>query len=95
VAVRTAAKYTPDEYGAQLMRLAFDSVKGPLTDKSLPKSEREALAHLFAGAIGRYKNPHSHRKVTINSSEAVELIVMASHLLNIVEERAKAIGTNI
>ena len=71
-----------------LMRKAFESEKGPLSDTSAPKPEQDALAHLFAGAIGSYKNPHSHRTVNIDAGEAAEMIMLASHLLNIVEKRA-------
>ena len=64
-AVRSAGGFTASDYGTKLMRDAFDKSKGPLTDLSQPESEREALAHLFAGAIGSYKNPHSHRTVNL------------------------------
>ncbi len=47
------------------MRKAFNPDNGPLTRASDPVAEREALMHLFAGAIGSYKNPHSHRNVVI------------------------------
>ncbi|MGB7540683.1 MAG: TIGR02391 family protein, partial [Burkholderiales bacterium] len=62
---------------------------GPLTDRALPFPEREALAHLFAGAIGYYKNPQSHRAARIDSqSRAQEIVLIASHLLYVVDERA-------
>ena len=70
------------------MRKAFDPHNGPLTDTTLPKAEREALAHMFAGAIGSYKSPHSHRSVEIDAEEAVEMIILASHLLKIVDSRS-------
>ena len=40
------------------------------------------------GAIGSYKTPQSHRCVTIESTEAAEMIVLASHLLGIVDKRS-------
>jgi uncharacterized protein (TIGR02391 family) len=90
VRVRGAGGFADTDLGVDLMRKAFHTDAGPLTDTRAPKSEREALGHLFAGAIGSYKNPHSHRHVTIDQMEAVEMITLASHLLKIVDERAEA-----
>jgi uncharacterized protein (TIGR02391 family) len=87
VAVRTACGYPESDYGTDLMRKAFHETTGPLTDSNAPTSERQALAHLFAGAIGSYKNPHSHRNVKIDARETVQIIVLASHLMAIVDAR--------
>jgi uncharacterized protein (TIGR02391 family) len=65
VAVRKAGGFGSQKIGVELVRAAFDPDAGPLADKSLPKGERESLSHLFAGAIGSYKNPSSHRTVVI------------------------------
>ena len=75
----------------KLMRAAFDPKSGPLRDHVQPEAEREATVHIFAGAIGRYKNSQSHRDVPIaDASETVELFLLASHLLRIVDSRMAA-----
>lgn len=69
------------------MRKAFEPMKGPLADKSLESGE-QALADLFAGAVGAAKNPASHRDVEMGKVEAARLILLASYPMSIVEVRA-------
>lgn len=85
VAVRRAGKYDAEQVGTKLMRKAFDPDNGPLKAPGV-FSEREAVAHLYAGEIGHCKNPQSHREVQLNKTAAAQLIVLASYLLNDVEE---------
>ena len=93
VAVRDAGKFGPNDYGTVLMRDAFKPAEkkgqsvtpGPLTDTQLPTAEQEAMANLFAGVIGLYKNPQSHRHVPTHPEEAAEVIMFASQLLRIVD----------
>jgi uncharacterized protein (TIGR02391 family) len=90
VAVRTAAGYGNGKYGVTMMREAFAPGKpdgsgtlGPLTDPELEFTEREAVAHLFAGAIGYIKNPLSHRELNIDDARlAASRILLANDLMH-------------
>lgn len=85
VRVRELSSLPPELVGTALMRRAFDVERGSLADMKSPKAEREARSHLFSGAIGCYKNPHSHRDVEITFNEAFEMLLVASHLLQILD----------
>ncbi|GAM99154.1 phage protein [alpha proteobacterium U9-1i] len=89
VAVREAGSYGAAEIGVPLMQKAFGK-SGPLADANALAAERDALCFLFAGAIGSYKNPQSHRHVKLDAKEAAQIVLLASHLLTIVDARRPA-----
>lgn len=90
VAVREAANMPDTLLGVKLMRAAFapSPNAGKLTDTESDGGEQVARMELFAGAIGSYKNPHSHHKRPLDDpDEAAEIIMLANHLLRIVDSR--------
>ena len=94
VAVRAAASLPTDMLGVKLMRTAFHPETGMLTDRTADSGERYARSELFAGTIGSYKNPHSHRLVSLTDpDETAELILLANHLLRIVRTARVGAGS--
>ena len=90
IRVRNNANLPMDLVGVELMRKAFHSDNGPLTDKKQILAEREATSHLFAGAIGLLKNPSSHRDVDLNDpGEVAELILFSNYLIRLADRHAQ------
>lgn len=91
VAVRSAGGFSDEDIGVPLMREAFHITKGPLRDRELVRAEREATSNLFAGAIGLFKNPTSHRDIDLaDPFEVAGVIRLADVLLRIVD-RARSV----
>jgi len=90
VEVRLSANLPAELVGKAVMERAFNE-SGALTDTSEVKAEQEALMKLFSGAIGRFKNPTSHREFDISDpAEAIEIIQFASLLMRTLDRRVAA-----
>ena len=82
--VRARAAMTAGDLGVKLMRQAFKTEVGPLTDSGAETGEQEAVSNLFAGAIGTFKNPSSHRTVDYDDPTlAAEAVLLADLLLRL------------
>lgn len=85
VEVRSVASLPNDLLGVSLMRKAFSPKDGVLRDPEAEGGEQQATADLFAGAMGAFKNPASHRAVQFDDPvEVAEVIQLANLLLRIV-----------
>jgi uncharacterized protein (TIGR02391 family) len=88
VEVRTLSGLPDSLVGVKLMQAAFNA-DGPLTDHAAEGGEREAMMKLFAGAIGAFKNPASHRTVHFEDPvEAAEIVQFADLLLRLLARTA-------
>ncbi|MDI1286001.1 MAG: TIGR02391 family protein [Reyranella sp.] len=80
--------------GVRLMREAFKpadphktgDTAGPLTDVDAEYPEQEARAHLFAGAFGECRNPHSHKEIGLKAEDAVHMLMLASYLHRMLDD---------
>lgn len=78
------------------MRKAFDPVSGPLRDGFAVAAEQQAMSDVYAGAMGLFKNPTSHRLNAFDSSEqTASWVLFANYLIDLVHERARANGLTI
>jgi len=86
VQVRKSGEYEKGDIGVNLMRKAFHPQTGKLTNSHSEQSEKQAMMDLFAGAIGLFKNPASHRDIDgITPEEAADYIKVADCLLKMVD----------
>jgi uncharacterized protein (TIGR02391 family) len=94
VRVRDLAGIADSVIGVNLMRSSFKRDGGPLVDDQADPGEQVATMELFAGAIGTFKNPASHRTVdSADPGEAAEVVLLADllmRLLDRVEQRRTA-----
>lgn len=72
--------------GVSLMRSVFKKDGGVLADSAADPGEQVATMELFAGAIGAFKNPASHRTVDYAvPTEAAEVVLLADLLMRLLD----------
>lgn len=88
IAVREAAGLPESVVGTDLMNRAFGE-GGPLADASSPSAERQGTQSLYRAAISVFKNPASHRRVSLDDpTEAAEVVLFADLLLRMLDRAA-------
>jgi uncharacterized protein (TIGR02391 family) len=86
VRVRALAGVGDSVLGVNLMRSAFRKDGGSLVDQGADPGEQVATMELFAGAIGTFKNPASHRTVDYDDpTEAAEVVLLADLLMRLLD----------
>lgn len=86
IRVRDMGQFENSLIGVKLMHRAFSPENGVLRDDTLDKGEQQANMELFAGAIGAFKNPSSHRQVDYgDATVAAEAVLLADLLLRILD----------
>jgi uncharacterized protein (TIGR02391 family) len=88
IVIRDTCGYNAEQHGAPMVVKAFHNETGPLRLDSEVSSERQAMQNFMSGAIGLFKNPRSHRNTDLDDPiEAAELLIIASHIMRIVEAK--------
>lgn len=86
VEVRARVHAEPADHGVPLISKAMKSER-PLIVFSKVAAEQDAVHALFRGAIGGFRNPHSHRFVEISDPyKAFECLAFASLLLRMLDD---------
>lgn len=84
--VRLRISATSSEVGVNLVTRAMQNKPVLITFSSV-LAEQESAYYLFRGAIGSFKNPHSHRYVGVSDPiRAFECIALASLLMKMLDE---------
>ena len=87
IRVRELSLASDSEIGVKLMRSAFKD-GGTLRRSDRDAGEETARMELFAGAIGLFKNPSSHREVDYADPViATEIILLAYLLLRLLDQQ--------
>lgn len=90
IAVREQGGLGAELVGVALMQNAFRD-GGPLNDPDVHPAESIAQMNLYAGAMGLFKNPSSHRRVDFQDPvEASEVILLADLLLRILRRQSNS-----
>jgi uncharacterized protein (TIGR02391 family) len=60
---------------------------GPLYQRDDERGEAVGIMSLFAGAMGLFKNPPSHRRVDFeDATEAAEVVLLADLLMRLLDK---------
>lgn len=96
IRVRDLAGADPSLVGVKLMRESFKPHGGSLSDPNLDPGERVGVMELFAGAIGTFKNPPSHRQVDYTDPvEASEVVFLADLLMRLLDRAESRLTSSV
>jgi uncharacterized protein (TIGR02391 family) len=94
IRTRDLAGLGNSDIGVNLMQQAWSpKAPGPLVDTAADGGEQLAVLQLFAGAVGLFKNPLSHRQIDYaDATEAAEAVMLADLLMRLLDKTAARLG---